>query len=390
METELEKRDGESRCADSGAPCSNRATSLGESTRNLAAPVTGGHVVTTDVVLVRMTGSIEDAVFLAQLVYWSDRCARKDRWVWKSAADWQRELGLSRCRVAAIAKRLSKLGLLETKLKKANGAPTTHYRIQTACLFNMIQATVTLILAEQHRSRDVETATIADITHGLQAERAMDCERTTQSITETSPDTTPCSTEISPPGVEAEGDSFSLAVCSSNAEERQSVQDAVGTEEQPDGLLQGQCLLRQEGAAARAGMPTAVRQALEHYRVQYKAALGHAPLISPGRDGAILKQLLEWDEIKNDVAKLNALIDRFLGVRTGWIAATDYSIIVLQRVVQELVRRPQEDSTEKDWGYEKYVDELVQRGDVQLRELSDPTVVARLKAEYSRIQEGAE
>ena len=151
-ETELERSNRESRCADSGIPCTNGATSLSQSTRNLVAPITDGHVVTTDVVFIRMTGNIEDAVFIAQLVYWSDRCARKDRWIWKSAVDWRRELGLSRCRVASIAKRLSELGLLETKLKKANGAPTTHYRIQTACLFSQIQATVRLMLAEKEMS----------------------------------------------------------------------------------------------------------------------------------------------------------------------------------------------------------------------------------------------
>lgn len=69
------------------------------------------------------------ALLLSQCVYWSDRTTNPDGWFAKSYVEWADELGLTEYEVRRAAKALSEIGL-ETKLKKFNGAPVVHYRIE--------------------------------------------------------------------------------------------------------------------------------------------------------------------------------------------------------------------------------------------------------------------
>jgi len=78
------------------------------------------------------TGNIETALLLSQLVYWTDRASNKDGWIYKTYSEWENEIGLSEYKVRKASKALIKLGILETKVKKANGVPTVHYRIKKA------------------------------------------------------------------------------------------------------------------------------------------------------------------------------------------------------------------------------------------------------------------
>lgn len=64
-------------------------------------------------------------LMLGQLLYWADRAKRKDGFVYKSYQDWFEEVGASEHYV----QKFNKLPFIETKLVKANGSPTTHYRI---------------------------------------------------------------------------------------------------------------------------------------------------------------------------------------------------------------------------------------------------------------------
>lgn len=78
-----------------------------------------------------VTGSIEVALFLSQVVYWSDRTTMEDGWFAKSYAEWKDEIALSKYQVMAAVKALSEAGL-ETVVKKFKGAPTVHYRLGKA------------------------------------------------------------------------------------------------------------------------------------------------------------------------------------------------------------------------------------------------------------------
>jgi hypothetical protein len=77
---------------------------------------------------VHLTGSLESGMMLNQLLYWQGRGARADGLLWKSDADWMEELCLSRHGVRNARARLERLGLIQTRVMRANGSPTTHYK----------------------------------------------------------------------------------------------------------------------------------------------------------------------------------------------------------------------------------------------------------------------
>ena len=79
--------------------------------------------------LARLFGSPEAAIYFQQLYYWSDKGVRSDGYIYKTKEEIEQETCLSRDRQDAIRKKLVKLGVLKTKLHRANGSPTLHYFI---------------------------------------------------------------------------------------------------------------------------------------------------------------------------------------------------------------------------------------------------------------------
>jgi len=79
-----------------------------------------------------MTGSLESGVLLSQIVYWADKGSDPDGWFYKSYVEWYQDSFLSEYQVRKGVKAFEKAGLLETKLKKVQGSPTLHYRINKA------------------------------------------------------------------------------------------------------------------------------------------------------------------------------------------------------------------------------------------------------------------
>ena len=90
------------------------------------------NVVSVPRTFCKMTGSLEAGMFLSQLLYWSDRGGRNDGWFYKSYKEWSDEIFLSEYQIRKITKQFEALGFLETTLRKADGAPTIHYRIKQA------------------------------------------------------------------------------------------------------------------------------------------------------------------------------------------------------------------------------------------------------------------
>lgn len=86
--------------------------------------------------IIRFTGDLESGVFLAQLIYWTDKGSRKDGFIYKTLKEWQDEIFISEYSLRKIRKRLESMGILETKVKKANGNPTLHYRINQKAFVN--------------------------------------------------------------------------------------------------------------------------------------------------------------------------------------------------------------------------------------------------------------
>jgi hypothetical protein len=83
-------------------------------------------------VYVRLMNSLEGGVFLSQLIFWSDKGGREDGWFYKTYQEWWDDINLSEYEVRKWAKVLVKQGVLETKVMRANGSPTVHYRLDMA------------------------------------------------------------------------------------------------------------------------------------------------------------------------------------------------------------------------------------------------------------------
>jgi hypothetical protein len=86
--------------------------------------------------ILRFAGDLETGIFLSQLIYWCDKGAREDGFLFKALGDWQAETGLSVYAVRRATKKLKRMGLLKTKIKKANGFPTVHYHLKQDALID--------------------------------------------------------------------------------------------------------------------------------------------------------------------------------------------------------------------------------------------------------------
>ena len=83
-------------------------------------------------------GSIARAIYLQNLIYWSDKGHRKDGFVYKKKESIEKETTLTRFQQDSCRKYFEKKGILETKLLKANGAPTLHYRVKNGIVRNLL------------------------------------------------------------------------------------------------------------------------------------------------------------------------------------------------------------------------------------------------------------
>jgi hypothetical protein len=80
-----------------------------------------------DPTLCRFMGGLQGGVFLAQLLYWSDK--GRGGTFYKSYKEWEDEIFLSKYEVNKAAQQCVDMGFLETEVRKANGSPTVHYTI---------------------------------------------------------------------------------------------------------------------------------------------------------------------------------------------------------------------------------------------------------------------
>lgn len=80
------------------------------------------------------------AIMLSQLIYWSDRTINMDGWIYKSAEDWNEEIAIAPRQTDRVKAKLIEKGYIETEIRKANGAPTTHYRVRMNNLINALVA----------------------------------------------------------------------------------------------------------------------------------------------------------------------------------------------------------------------------------------------------------
>lgn len=146
------------------------------------------NVITVHRPFVEFTGTLEAAMMLSQLLYWTPRSTIPGGWIAKSDKDWNRELCLARhsCRLATQT--LTEMGIIETMLKKFNNSPTTHYRVDWEALE---KAWTKWLRLSENRQTDC-----------LKSDNEMS--ENEQSLTETTPETTPETTILAPGGANSE------------------------------------------------------------------------------------------------------------------------------------------------------------------------------------------
>ncbi len=99
------------------------------------------NVLTIPRVFIKITGGdVESALLLSQAIYWSDKTGQ-DGWFYKSYREWEEELSLTRRKVDKARRKLD--GIIETKVMRANGSPTVHYRVNFDVLIEKIASVFT-------------------------------------------------------------------------------------------------------------------------------------------------------------------------------------------------------------------------------------------------------
>ena len=121
------------------------------------------NVIPIPVIYLEITKDYPTAALLNQMVYWSDRTKRNDGYFYKSYKEWEEELHLSKYQVRRSTDKLKELNIVETALKKANGAPTLHYKIDLNTLQDWI---------------------VKKLNNGKLRNLTMDSEETSKSLTE--------------------------------------------------------------------------------------------------------------------------------------------------------------------------------------------------------------
>lgn len=81
-------------------------------------------------------GNHDTAVFFSQMIFWCDKGKSQGGFIFKSYREWYEETGLTEYRVKRCVERLKDMGILDTKLKQANGFPTIHYKLNRKDFLN--------------------------------------------------------------------------------------------------------------------------------------------------------------------------------------------------------------------------------------------------------------
>jgi len=107
-------------------------------------------------ILCKFMGSLDGGAFLSQVIYWSDKGGAADGFFYKSYTEWEEETSLSEYKVRKHAKELETMGVLEMKLKRANSAPTLHYRFDSEKFTILILEFLRIHDSEKFKNRSLK------------------------------------------------------------------------------------------------------------------------------------------------------------------------------------------------------------------------------------------
>jgi hypothetical protein len=100
-------------------------------------------LATVEALLGDMTGNRVAAMMLRQLMRWWPKASNPDGWVYKSHQDWWAELRIKQSELPAANGALERVGVV-IQLRKAEGAPTKHYRLDLKQFWKVLALTLHL------------------------------------------------------------------------------------------------------------------------------------------------------------------------------------------------------------------------------------------------------
>jgi hypothetical protein len=114
--------------------------------------------------LAKALGGIEEAIFIQQLYYWSDKGVRGDGYIYKTKKEWQEETTLTPKQQDRIVRKLKGKKIIETKLE---GIPATlHYKLDS----QLLQKVITSYDKRYELLTETTTETTLDITKVISAD----------------------------------------------------------------------------------------------------------------------------------------------------------------------------------------------------------------------------
>ena len=140
--------------------------------------------------LIKVAGDLQSAALLNQCIYYTDITKRTDGYFYKTYKEWQEEIYLSKYQVNKIIGRFEKLGIVETKKKKANGAPTIHYRVNMENLIDLMAETFEKLdensgkTASDVESKETSLSKVKKLNNGKLRNLTMESKETSQTLTE--------------------------------------------------------------------------------------------------------------------------------------------------------------------------------------------------------------
>ena len=80
----------------------------------------------------------EAAVFLSQIIYWSDKSYLEDGWIYKTDAEWEKELFIKERKLRRLKDYLVAKGYIEMRLLHRNGVPVCHWRVTVKVIDSLL------------------------------------------------------------------------------------------------------------------------------------------------------------------------------------------------------------------------------------------------------------
>lgn len=233
--------------------------------------------------LTKITGGVKETLFLCQLLYWEGRQADPERWIYKTQEEIEEETGLTRKEQETARKNLKDKGFIEEKYA---GIPRKlYYRVKLAKINSAWEA----YLANNNVQNGHAGMYKTDM-QGCPNGASKDVQ-TVQTITENTTENTHKNNSLCVPSVSTQ---------------KQKKQEQKNPE---------------------------VKIFIDYYHDKFLKKFGEKPVIEDGKDGKIIKRLLN----SYGLEKLKTLLDTFFESDDPFIINSGYTIGAFRSQINKLL-----------------------------------------------------